>query len=148
MNIRNAILKAADHIEANPSLFTFSEIFIPNDCGTPGCALGWIGFFANAAKNMNNWWANAYKDSPRCTLSAVTDDDHPSEMGIDQGVFYNRMDDLSKIRHNGRFVSWHHNAKECATSLRIYADEYHPEEISPEVSDELNRIFKSARVTA
>ena len=153
MNTRNAILKAADYIEANPSLFLWSETYIPNDCGTPGCALGWIGFFANAANNMSNYWAASYKDSPRCTISAVTAGGYPSEMGIDQEVFYDRMDDLSKIMHEGAFVGWHHSAKECATLLRLYADKYHPdemsaEEISPEVSNELNRIFNSARVTA
>ena len=45
MNIRTAILKAADSIEQNPHLFSFKSLAIPNkDCGTPGCAIGWIAY--------------------------------------------------------------------------------------------------------
>jgi hypothetical protein len=41
--IRAAILKAADTIERDGDLWNFGEVLVP-DCGTPGCALGWIGF--------------------------------------------------------------------------------------------------------
>lgn len=45
MNIRTAILSAADSIEKHPKLFDFDTMGIPDsDFGTPGCALGWIAF--------------------------------------------------------------------------------------------------------
>ena len=42
MNIRQALLKAADSIEQHPKLFSFHSCELPNECGTPGCALGWL----------------------------------------------------------------------------------------------------------
>jgi hypothetical protein len=45
VTIREAILKAADHIEQNPERYDFSSCETP-DCGTPGCMIGWIGHFA------------------------------------------------------------------------------------------------------
>lgn len=45
MNLYNAIMKAADHIERDPESYNFGRIHVP-DCGTQGCMLGWIGFYA------------------------------------------------------------------------------------------------------
>lgn len=104
MNIRQAMLKAADSIEVKPELFRFTSIHIPHDCDTPGCALGLIGYFAGASGlslicvppllGLNgDWWNEAH-------------------------VFYDRM---------GAFHDdWRHSAKNCADALRKYADKYHP----------------------
>jgi hypothetical protein len=35
-DIRDAILKAADHIERNPNRFDFSAVMVPPHCGAPG----------------------------------------------------------------------------------------------------------------
>jgi hypothetical protein len=45
MNIYNAIMKAADQVETHPESFDFWVNDIPERCGSPGCALGWIGFY-------------------------------------------------------------------------------------------------------
>lgn len=42
--IRGAILRAAERIERDPRMWDFNKIYVPSDCGTPACALGWIGF--------------------------------------------------------------------------------------------------------
>ena len=44
MNIRTAILKAADSIEQNPDIYNWSNVQVP-PCGTPGGMLGLIGAF-------------------------------------------------------------------------------------------------------
>ena len=63
MNVREAILAAADHIETYPKKFSFASVEVPSrrSCGTPGCALGWIGHFAGsielARANKNTTYA-------------------------------------------------------------------------------------------
>ena len=45
-DIRQAILKAADHIERNPNSFDYCRaITTPRQNGS-GCYVGWIAFFA------------------------------------------------------------------------------------------------------
>ena len=62
MNLRNAILQAADTIEQNPSLFEFTSVQRPDpECGTPACALGWIAAYApelrgDLAENGRSGW--------------------------------------------------------------------------------------------
>lgn len=43
--IRGAILRAADRIEALPSSYRFMALGLPDGdgCGTPHCMIGWIG---------------------------------------------------------------------------------------------------------
>lgn len=111
MNIREAILKAADHIEANPSLFGFFVMRLPTDCGTPGCALGWIGHFLGAQ----------YKDPYEAIYSSVPLSIGCRSAGWDHaGVLYGRMTEIEE--------GWETNARKCAKALRAYADRFHPEE--------------------
>jgi hypothetical protein len=118
MNTREAILKAADHIERNPHLFRFSRTEIP-DCGTPGCALGWIGFFMGIEVGA-------------CILST-----QPA-IASDRD-FYDRMTALTD-------PFWIVSSETCAKGLRLYANKYHPAEIAEiSVSSELNRIFANVR---
>jgi len=45
MNIYDAIMKAAEHVERTPADYNFNRLYVPDKCGTTGCMLGWIGFF-------------------------------------------------------------------------------------------------------
>jgi len=106
MNTRDAIMAAADHIEKYPEEFDFSQVDIPDHphCGTPGCALGWIGTFAE----VHGW------DISRGVLPL-------SVLGIRDSDFYDRMHRISK-----RFAPhWSADAAECARCLREYARIYH-----------------------
>lgn len=104
MDIRQAILAAADHIERNPSEFNFYSIDIPRNpgCGTPGCALGWIATFLG----MSNYSAYHHGKGLEDVL------------GISSIRFYSRMIELDP--------SWHLFAENCAKTLRLYVDKYHP----------------------
>ena len=115
MNIRQAILKAADHIERNPSDFQFSSLAVPGQCGTPGCALGWIGYFG--CVKSDSW-----------LFLTVTNSDVARFLGLETtGYFYNRVGDCSKQVNGTRWYEWHARADLCAAALRLYADRYHPE---------------------
>ena len=103
MNIRTAILKAADSIERNPHLFSFGSVAIPNkDCGTPGCAIGWIAYHRKGDVIFGRSWL------PHKTI------------GISDVQFYKRMINI----YDGH--KWKFSADECASTLRKYADKYHP----------------------
>ncbi len=117
MNIREAILKAADHIERNPRMFNFDEVVVPGNCGTPGCALGWIGHFSGVRPTDLQIWAFVNRDVCKPIL------------GMPAGTFYDRMDEL-----HGQ-TTWRHSAAECAFALRLYADKYHPAEVQPIAED-------------
>lgn len=122
MNVREAILKAADSIEMHPELFDFRSTSMPNECGTPGCAIGWIALHADedlCGQIMADKWMS-----------------HKTElfMGVESGDFYDRMDALA-----GDFRAWAHNPKGCAKTLRLYADEYHPIEYDGHEKTSWNR---------
>jgi hypothetical protein len=108
MNIREAILLAADHIETNPREFDFDSIHVP-DCGAPGCALGWIGAHLGVERGEN--------------LVAVC-----RAMGFgksDAGLeFYRRMDSIQGVLRGQ--PDWSESHIHCARLMRVYADKYHP----------------------
>ena len=110
MNIYDAIMKAADHIENNPKSFYYYSNDIPPalDCGTPGCAVGWVGHFLGHR--------------------GVILQTH-KVMGLDfggplEGIynFADRMDEVSDDRR------WRDSAEQCAATLRRYAEKYHGDE--------------------
>ena len=108
MTVREAILKTADSIERHPRLFNFSSCVTANpDCGTPGCALGWLAFHLGVAGN---------NFTKVCELIGLTD----SLDNSNHGQFYSRMNALDAGRE------WKVSAALCATTLRQYADKYHP----------------------
>lgn len=113
MNIYDAIMKAADQIEEAPASFNFMSTRIPDRCGSPGCALGWIGLFAGRPKGVQ-WWSFAAVATHVLGLPDSTD-------------FYHRMDDLTPFvrRLTGESWQWRDNAKDCARNLRLYANKYH-----------------------
>lgn len=101
MKIRTAILLAANRIAKHPDLFRFFRCSVPADCGTPGCALGWISFYMGRG--------------PR------TRDLAPKELNVcSQLAFYERMDVLVGSAWSDG------NAALTAKGLRLYADKYHP----------------------
>lgn len=99
MDIREAILAAADHIERNPDDFDFDSVSVPTRCGSPGCAIGWVAHFA------------------RCDWGDVAE-----LMGLRRGddtLLYTRLSILAG-------ATWYQHAAVCAKGLRAYADKYHP----------------------
>jgi len=103
--MRDAILKAADQIESSPSTFDFHTVDRPDlSCGTPGCALGWIGFFANV------------KTSDRMSFVSAT----AAALGVDSMYFYERLDQCCDSE------DWMNDPALCAKALRAYADAYYP----------------------
>lgn len=113
MNIYNAIMATADHIERNPDEFKFSAVYIPNSpgCGTPGCALGWIGTFLGVSE------ARAYEEGQSAATVlhigsrylGVLCRDHNDNMN----EFYSRMNEFDKY--------WKIGPQECSKALRLYA---------------------------
>lgn len=123
MDTRQAILKAADHIEANPDQFNYWVVGVP-DCGSPGCALGWIGYFLGFSVGAS-FWGNV---SPA--------------MGLASEDFYDRMTEIDR--------KWESGAARCSHALRLYADKYHPlgNSTNPTVMAEVDRIIATTRAEA
>lgn len=107
MDIRQAIFKAADSIERHPTLFNFSSIEKPNHhCGTPGCAIGWIGYYTEgSARDPHDFFLKVMKRLGLRGLGAE---------------FYHRMDSIDGSNF------WRRRSDVCAATLRKYADKYHP----------------------
>ena len=110
MNTRDAILKAADHIERHPDQFDFTSIDLPQ-CGSPACALGWIAFFLGGGK--------AYRQQRRahigyCSLGCNVE----TWLGIDALRFYRRLFEIQP--------GWSRDARLCSAALRRYVRRYHP----------------------
>ena len=121
MSIRDAILKAADHIERNPCSFDFWNNRIPKHCGSPGCVLGWIGFFAGL------------KDDIGSAQLAVT-----SYLNTNPQIFYSDLHDLvgdsnaerglpgnterGFLAKHGLERGWKTNPSLAVEALRKYAD--------------------------
>ena len=101
MNIRQAILAAANSIEKNPKMFAFESCVIP-DCGSQGCALGWIGFHLGLSANFISLGVSV------CPV-----------LGVKTAAFH----ELTKLY--GSF-DWQHSAPDCAKALRLYANKFHP----------------------
>lgn len=113
MEIYNAIMKAADQIEAHPEQFNFMSIDVPDGCGTPGCALGWITAFAGLR-----------------VRSCGGFDAAKVQLGLGQGygaasMFYARMDACLSWWDSCRLKSWRGDAETCAKTMRRYAKKYH-----------------------
>lgn len=132
MDIRQAILKAADWIELHPEEFDFRETEVPA-CGTPGCALGWIGTFAGCERGSSI-------DMPPGSPTKL--------LGLNSQLrFYERMD---AFFGGGAYANtesrWRHNPMQCARGLRLYADKYHPATVD-ESSTPLDPAFLAFRDT-
>jgi len=115
-----AILQAADHIGSHPADFNFMAQHIPTGCGSPGCALGWIGYFAKIKPVAYYSFADVAHDVLRLGLES-------KEALWRYGAaheFYDRIGDICK--EFGLLKSdWMFNATACAMALREYAEKYH-----------------------
>jgi hypothetical protein len=106
MNIRQAILSAADSIEQQPDSYKFSAIGLP-DCGSPACALGWIGHHLGFSMCLGDIINRATK--------IISGKENHTE-------FYRQMEGICDRRF---FSKW--TTTEIADGLRLFADKYHPE---------------------
>lgn len=105
MDIRTAILRAADSIEMNPKMFSFGSVWLPDEsCGTPGCALGWVGHHLGMGRNSRL-------------------EDVSRELGIP--VYSCNFVELTEVFGSRK---WYYSAPECAKALRLYVDKYHAAE--------------------
>jgi hypothetical protein len=104
VNLYEAFMKAADHIESRPHLFNFDLYEMPGTCNTPGCALGWVGFFSGLEFSHQGF-------------IGVRTDVSPQMLGIRSTEFYDRMAEWG--------LNWMRDASCCARSLRLYAEKYH-----------------------
>lgn len=124
MNVREAVLKAADHIERNPGEFDFGSPTAPSGagCGTPGCALGWVSTFCGLGSAGNGLlgWRGYTGALPALGLGSYQS-------------FYDRMDGSQKWWERFLLISWRRSAKVCAATLRAYADKYHPAAIVAQI---------------
>jgi hypothetical protein len=102
MNIRQAILKAADHIEKTPGAYQFTNNDKP-DCGTPGCMFGWVGVFAGIECGNN--------------LAYVSE--------VEQALGY-RVTGLAKLADEHGISGYTTCPKTAAQLLRLFAGKYHP----------------------
>jgi hypothetical protein len=110
---REAILKAADHIEKHPELYDFFKHDIPAD-GQRGCLLGWIGRFAGMP-------AEVYGAASRNPLEFAA-----RKVGFhDSTSFYGRM---HMHGHAGsswqQGTGWAYNAEDAANALRSLAKDH------------------------
>lgn len=127
MNVREAILKAADHIEVAGRDYRFWAFDVPGaGCGTPACMVGWIGYFLDMAPGTSN---NVVK-------SAIA-------RGHDRNDFYEIIDSLGGFKQAclGRDDPQPPNA-DVARALRLYADKYHPAE-KRGMPDSVRAIFET-----
>lgn len=118
MNIRQAILKAADHIECKPESYNFGSCSVPALCGSPGCMLGWIGHFAGAPVDSSIGHAAL------------------NFLGVSSTEFYARIRSVSIDGYCAYLPADH-----VAHALRAYADKYHPAE-SPAIPESVRAIFE------
>lgn len=102
MNLYDAIMKAADHIEQNPQLFDYHNIYVP-DCGTPACALGWIGHFAGIR--------DLYREDGLTNVGYV-------EKILGRHDFYAFMVTRTDARN------WIKDAAACARGMRVFAKDF------------------------
>jgi hypothetical protein len=127
MTLREAMFAAADHIETHPKEFDFNAIGVPDGCGTPGCALGWIAHFMGyPPSTLGFGFVGDQMDLPSEPLIAgfeIGDENHYTCRTF---AFYNRMD---RVADETPSYQWAFEAGACARTLRRYADRWHPAEV-------------------
>jgi hypothetical protein len=125
MNIRQAILKAADLIESRPELYAFYQNEVP-ECGTPGCMLGWIGHFLGVSGSVG------YRVCPAMGLGEGQDG------FIRNGIHQLAIDESSRTKEWPDYVS---DPKAAARLMRRWADLHHPAESRALIPASVRSIF-------
>jgi hypothetical protein len=125
MNIRQAVLKAADHIERNPHLYEFYRNEVP-ECGTPGCMLGWIGHFLGVKGSVG------YEVCPAMGLGEGQD-----------GFIRNGIHELAveESKRTNQWANYAGDAKTAARLMRLWVDRHHPAESRALIPESVRRIF-------
>jgi hypothetical protein len=132
-----AFMRAADHIEQQPDSFDFGNCAVPLlDCGTTGCALGWVGFYAHLPIPENS---DGY-----LPVNVVSDGFSKSDM-----LFYREMDALQNgLKDEFYAESWIHDAQLCAKLMRLYAKRYFQPSRNPVVEKILQSINEAVEEEA
>lgn len=119
MDIRSAILAAADWIEKNPTLYSFSHGgIVPKDDGDRACLVSKVGFYMKARAGFS------------CGSSMF--DAYLPWMGIGFVEFNSRIRELGYYNGSSLGAPPHVkgwpliNSNDAAMFLREYADKYHP----------------------
>ena len=110
MSTRDAILKAADHIDRYPGQYDYCEaVNTPYKPTDRACMVGWIAYFAGEAGGQH------------CGVRTEIDPTVCDRLlGVGFRVFSDRMYEIRGL------WSCPSNAKAAAAGLRIYADRFHP----------------------
>jgi hypothetical protein len=103
--IRAAILDTARLFETRPGLWDFWHNSTP-DCGSPGCALGYIAFHLGVKSGD------------------VQDEFCPLVLGIDVSKFYADL----RFSLDGKTVLSEMSIEQVVRALRAYADKFYPAE--------------------
>src|SRR5258706_12545814 len=118
-----ALMKAANHIEANPDYFNFATVVVPKYLSQHGCAIGWTAYFFERTK-IRKWFRWITPEA-----FWIAGDETSEEMfGVDQREFFIRME---------RLQQWFRiKPLDCALALREYAARYHG------IPESVQRIFQ------
>lgn len=123
MNIRQAVLLAADKIERTPDVYKFNAYKVPGaddgGCGTPACMLGWIALYAGQQAGEE--------------VHTVCE----RLLGVGSTEFYARVRTVSGTGFCALL-----GAKEVPAALRAYADKYHPAESRALIPASVRAIFE------
>lgn len=123
MNLYHAIMAAADQIEKHPASFRFNTNTVPpDDCGSPGCALGWIAHFVGWESPPVS---HAFGEMSSVGHFAEECMKLPLDSSNAEMSFYGRMD---RLESEDAPLPWIDNAVVAAQTLRKYAEKYHSHE--------------------
>lgn len=114
MNIRQALLAAADQIERDPRSYHYVSNRAPS-CDTPACMLGWTGHFLGVPAldfDDGSYGSYMYRTAARLGLASMD-------------TFLDRCTVLQEERGRHRTQLWDFS-EDAVQVLRLYADRYHP----------------------
>lgn len=108
-NYYAACMKAADHIERNPSAYDFRSNLNPSS-GGPGCMIAWMAHFVEHRKYNSFYISSAYRTFGYHGLDEVFED---FKIGIPIALYASAVAD--------------NNARSAAQVIRAYAARKYPQ---------------------
>lgn len=124
MNLYYAIIAAAEQIEKHPGSFKFTTTSVPeDDCGSPGCALGWVAHFAGY-EDLHADYIDGYSQVGRFARDFMKVPVERNQRNAEMS-FYGRMDRLESADAP---QPWIDDPVVAAQTLRKYAQMYHGHE--------------------
>lgn len=132
MDIYNAMMKAADHIERNPKLFDFMESLVRYP-SFPMCVIGRVASFMD----LGYEWQEV-------------DGIAPTILGVSEEEFYSRMDRLEVRPFGSLTLPWCSNPLLCASLLRQYAKIFHAPDPLPfiDIPSTVRALFETPETAA